>query len=426
MALIQSHYHSLSRRIVSYSCVFTLCICAIFSLISFALMYTLEDSFILKDIQLEANYLNDIYTKSGEWVQPRKATIHLHFSKQSFPDDIREQAIAEPRRQEFYGKQGRHYHVYTAPDKSNWYLVAEVSSDLLVRPIRTSVIQFLVISGITVTTMACLIAWLVASKTTRPLNRLAELVGSSSVETMPAQFAQGFPNNEIGMLATALEQSFNRIRSALNREKCFTHDVSHELRSPLAVINNAAELILIQKHIPQEQQAALQRITDAALQMQNTITSLLVLARESHVNTAKTHFELMPILERSVLDHCRLLEGKDVKIEISKACNRKLYLQTGMLKVLMDNLLSNAFQYTEKGYVKIDCTGSSLVVSDTGCGIDTQIIDNVTEPAVKSEQSTGFGFGLSIVKRLCEHQQWHLSIQSAKDIQGTKIEVSFN
>ena len=416
-------FHSLSRRIVVYFCVFTLAISAVFSLISFLLMYTLEDAFIVRDMQLEADYLVNTHQATGQWPAPRKPNMSLHFSKQTFPDDIRTLALEEPSRHEFYGGEGRHYHLYTLPEQTDWYLVAEVSADLLVRPIRGGVMQFLAFSGIVVSIVACLIAWLVARKTTRPLKALASLVGDVEPEQIPKRFAEDYPNNEIGILAKALERSFTRIADALAREKCFTHDVSHELRSPLAVISNGAELVLSQDALNSSQTQALKRIQDAAEQMEKTVSTLLMLARESHLSTPKVQVDLMAVVERSVIDHSRILEGKSVDVEISETCNTDLIIQDGMLKVLLDNLLSNAFQYTDAGVVMVEYTDGRLVVSDTGPGIDPAISDTVTSPAVKGQKSTGFGFGLSIVSRLCEHQGWALNVTSDK---GTKIVVTLD
>jgi len=263
----------------------------------------------------------------------------------------------------------------------------------------------------------------VARKPPRPLKALASLVGDVEPEQIPKRFAEDYPNNEIGILAKALERSFTRIADALAREKCFTHDVSHELRSPLAVIRNGAELVLSQDTLNSSQTQALKRIQDAAEQMEKTVSTLLMLARESHLSTPKVQVDLMAVVERSVIDHSRILEGKSVDVEISETCNTDLIIQDGMLKVLLDNLLSNAFQYTDAGVVMVEYTDGRLVVSDTGPGIDPAISDTVTSPAVKGQKSTGFGFGLSIVSRLCEHQGWALNVTSDK---GTKIVVTLD
>lgn len=415
-------FHSLSRRIVIQICLFTLVLSAVYGCISLILMYTLEDTFIERDIQTEASYLATVYEHTGNWPSPRNANMQLHYTKATFPDDFRVLAIEEPGRVEFSGDNGRHYHLYTFPQYDNTYLVAEVSRDLLVRPIRGGVIQFLSVSAFVVTLFACLIAWMIGRRTTRPLKELAELVGGVAPELMPKNFARQFPNNEVGILARALEESFHRIGQALEREKCFTRDVSHELRTPLAVIKNATELLKRQQTKNEGNIQVTQRIAEASEKMEKTVYTLLMLAREDNTSKGKENIRLMALIEQSVLDNSALLDGKNVDINISDTCNTQVYAQTGMLKVLLDNLLSNAFQYTDSGDVAISFIDDCLVVEDTGPGIEPSISNAVTEPAIKGAKSTGFGFGLSIVKRLCEHQGWQLTVTSSH---GTRITVKF-
>ncbi|MEP2603548.1 MAG: HAMP domain-containing sensor histidine kinase, partial [Paraglaciecola sp.] len=339
-----------------------------------------------------------------------------------FPLDFRDLSIQEPQRREFYGNQGRHYHLFAIKGHPDTWLVAEVSEDLLVRPIRAGVIKFLIISTLFVSMLACLLTWLVSRKTVKPLKQLADLVDDVAPENMPKDFAKQFPNNELGILARTLEQSFTRITQTLEREKCFTRDVSHELRTPLAIIQNAAELYHSYQVEHQSGNAVVQRIADASLQMEKTVYTLLMLAREEHVESIKERVSFMPIIERSVLDNYALMDGKKIAINISDNCQTEVHAQPGMLKVLLDNLLSNAFRYTLEGEVNIHFKDGTLIVKDTGPGIEQPITNNVTDPAVKGSQSTSFGFGLSIVKRLCEHQNWQLTVHSDS---GTCVSVYF-
>jgi signal transduction histidine kinase len=108
-------------------------------------------------------------------------------------------------------------------------------------------------------------------------------------------------------------------------------------------------------------------------------------------------------------------------VEVNDNCDAQVYAQSGMLKVLLDNLVGNAFQYTQKGKITIEMRNKELIIADTGPGIDPSISDKITDPAVKGSQSTGYGFGLSIVKRLCEHQNWSLVLANDR---GTKISIT--
>lgn len=420
-------YHSLSTRIVVQFCLFTVVLSFIFGALSFLLMYVLEDNFIEKDIARQANRLITEFEASGRWSQPENERMSLHFSKHTFPEEIKEMALLEPRRIEFYGEQGRHYHAMALPGYPEVYLLAEVSADLQVRKIRKGIIVLLVVSTVLVSLIACLLAWLVARKTTKPLKQLAELVDGVAPEQIPKSFAAQFPHNEVGILAVTLEHTLGRISAALSREKHFTRDVSHELRTPLAVIKNAVELARSQKAgvVGQEAQPnekLLNRIYDAATQMERTVQALLMLAREEHSATAKQPISLLSVLEKSILDNHLLLNDKPVDVEVSGRCDTLLHASPDMLKVLLDNLLSNAFQYTDSGEVLIDFADDSLIIQDSGPGIDPGISDKLTEAGIKGAISTGFGFGLSIVKRLCEHQGWQFQVESQ---QGTRVTVRF-
>lgn len=426
--------HSLSRRIVWQFCLFTLLLSAVYGLIVLTLMYTLEDSFIEQQLEQEAEHLRAHYQQNAAWPAPRRSTMQLYFSRDTLPEELRSRALAEPERKEFFGQQGRHYHLHPVLAQPQVWLLAEVSNELLVRPIRDGVLQFLLISGLIVSGIACLLAWLVSRRTTRPLKQLAALVDGVAPERLPEHFAKQFPNHEVGILARTLEHTLDRIAQALQREKNFTRDVSHELRTPLAVIKNTVELWRSQQGQASQTRNddcatadVMARIVEAAEQMEKTVQTLLILAREEHSPNADSHQNqpgtaLMPVLEQAILDNRLLLQGKTVEVTLCDSCQVQVRANPDLLKVLLDNLLSNAFHYTQAGEVKIAFSNGTLQISDTGPGIEPAVLTALATPGVKGRQSTGFGFGLSLVKRLCEHQGWQLTVHSE---QGTQINVLF-
>lgn len=437
MKLAKRKFHSLSRRIIWRFCLFTLIISSIYGLITLSLMYTIEDSFIERGVAQEADYLNAQFSSTGQWPSPRTPDMQLVFSESDLPNDIRALAIEEPQRKEFFGQNGRHYHLYRFNDHPGTYLVAEVSKQLLVRPIRGGVIQFLVISAATVTVIACLIAWLIGRRTTRPLNELASAVDGVDITTLSTQFAEQrssytdvnhYPNNEVGILACAFDRTLKRIAMAMEREQSFTRDVSHELRTPLAVIENAVEVAQLKQssNKTHHDEQVLERIANAAEQMERTVETLLMLAREEHTPSSSTSVQLMPLLEQSILDNRLLLEHKPVEVEINDSCNADVTAEPNVLKVILDNIVCNAFKYTLKGSVLFTVKNGTLYIKDTGPGIQQDIAHLVTRRGVKGEQSTGLGFGLSIVKRLCEHQGLALTVSSPSDTAGTEITLRFH
>ncbi len=349
-----------------------------------------------------------------------KRPLRLYFSKSTLPDDIKQRFIAEPNRKEFSGKNGRHYHLLALPKSDDTYLVAEVSEMLLVRPITEGILKFMIIASLVLVLLAFVIAWKLGRKTAKPLKQLAELVDGVAPENIPEKFAKQFPNNEIGILAKTLESAMTRINQSLLREKCFTRDVSHELRTPVAIIKNAVE-VYRNKHASEVDNPVINRISQASTQMEQTVTTLLTLAREEHTKADKSDVKILPLIEQSIIDQHHLINNKAIEVQVNDNCDVTVYAQEGMLTVLLDNLIGNAFQYTQQGKVSVEMNDKTLIVSDTGPGIEASISEKITDPAVKGKQSTGYGFGLSIVKRLCEHQGWLLTFSSG---QGTKISIT--
>jgi len=395
---------------------------------SFLLMYDMEDSFIENTMAKEAQFLTEGYQQQGVWPTPRNRHMGLYFSKQDLPEPVKSMLALEPNRGEFYGEQGKHYHLVKIPDVKQVYLLAEVSDMLLVRPITGILLTTMLILCFALMIIACAIAWFLGRKTAKPLQQLAELVDGVAPEELPDSFADRFPRNEVGILAATLEQTMTRIKQALSREKNFTRDVSHELRTPVAIIKNAVEVYQNNDNTADSLDKAgtdelIKRISDASVQMEQTVVTLLSLAREEHTSVDKSSVKLLALIEQAVIDHSYLLNNKSVEVIVDDNTDHSLCLQQGMLKVLLDNLISNAFQYTNSGEVRISYNNNSLIIADTGSGIEADIADSITEVAVKGSQSTGYGFGLSIVKRLCEHQGWQLNVESS---QGTTISVNFN
>ncbi len=416
-------YHSLSRRIVAQFCIFTLVLCGLYTLFSFILMYNLEDGFIERSVRAEANSLLQHYQLHQQWPSTSSEQYSLHFSPSTFPADLRRQWLELPTETEFYGDEGRHYHLYVFSELNDTYLLAEVSDKLLVRPIRDGVFFLFGLSTFSLMLFAFLIAWLLGRKTAKPLKQLADLVDDVDVADVPKKFAADFPNNEIGILAHTLETTLAQNHLALERERHFTRDVSHEMRTPIAVIKNALEL-LRQSNSNEQTPNVLRRIEQGAEQMELTVTTLLHLAREEHVNAQQEAVKLLPLIEAAIIDRSYLLNGKEVEVDVADNCNITVLAQPGMLKVLLDNLIGNAFQYTQLGSVQVRYEDATLIIEDTGPGIDEAISANVTQAFVKGNMSTGYGFGLSIVQRLCQHQGWQFNVNSKQGKEtGTRISV---
>ncbi len=392
---------SLGQRIV-WACVILALLCAsLFSFFNVIFVYTVEDQFFRHQLMDEEKR----QLQQPELVVPLSAAMQILLSPQDFPADLQQQFEPNTRRTEYSGLEGRHYHIrsFIHPSaKEPVWLVAEVSSQLVVRPIRDEMFLLYGISTLMMVLLAAALGFALARRATRPLTQLAELVQNN--EFSPG-FASVFPANEIGVLADALEQNWLRVQAFIAREQAFSRDASHELRTPLAVIQSSCELLLAQQW-PAEQHQRLEQIQHSSRQMNQLISTLLAMSREQHLGQTET-IKLAVLLEQLVLDLSPLLEGKNIGLELQVAPDVQLQLNPVLLQMVLTNLLQNAFLHSAPGTIFISADSQQLQIQNPLHDEDQPT--ELTALFAKGRQSSGYGLGLGIVQRLC--QQTRLDLQ---------------
>lgn len=417
--------HSLRNRIAATFLLSVTLVALLFSLFNFVFLYAVEDRAFARMLDEESVHQREHWRRQGVFTTPLREYVAFHPSSDTLPAKVREPLLREPDRREFFGDDGKHYHLAVfelEPGQPEAYLLAEVSEYLLVRPIRNHMLAFHAVSALGVLSISGLIGYLLARRATAPLTRLVEVLDDVEPDIRPVPFATSFPDNEIGKLATALEQALERVAAFIEREQNFTRDASHELRTPVAIVNSSAEL-LARQPLSETGCQQLQQIRAAALQMEQIINTLLALARETS-GTAHPPIMLLPILETAIVQHANLLRDKNVHVDVQVSASATVALPAPVLSILLNNLVANAFHYTETGVIGMAWHDNALEIRDTGPGIEQDIVERLGEPLVKGKASTGFGLGLSIAKRLCDRFDVILSIGPVED-GGTRAVVTF-
>lgn len=375
--------------------------------------YAIEDYIFNRLAMLEVQQLES--RPPGQPLPAPELPFARYYSDDDLPDVLRNQVDEEPGRVEVFGDDGRHYHLrrvqadHAGPVR---WVVLEVEDLLAVRPAINQIMTVLALIIFSITALATAAGLFLADRVTRPLRRLADEVAAAAPESLPTEWDAPYPPDEVGRLADALREAFGRIHAFIDREQRFTQDASHELRTPLAVIESSADLLT---RSPDREQAAelLDRIRSAALSMHLSVDVLLALAREPATADRRTETAVLPIIERTIVNHASLLEGKAVDLSVRVAPDWTVAGDPAALQVLVANLVSNAFRYTERGEIRIERDGNELLIVDSGSGIDEALQPRITEPTVKGRSSPGLGLGLSIVERLCQHCGWRFRLQSS-------------
>lgn len=258
-----------------------------------------------------------------------------------------------------------------------------------------------------------------------PVADLAAKVRHRSPDDWEQPLADDFPAGEVGELARVFDRHLIRMRAFIERERAFSADTSHELRTALAVILSTTEVLLDDDSLSDRQKARIGRIERAARDMAELGTALLLMAREEYSLAAGGGCVVANVVQQVVEKQRHLLGGKPVKVEVHTHPELILTADAGLVEILVSNLIRNAFSYTAAGTVVVMQDAHSLTVSDTGKGIPGHAIEQIFIRHFRDMTSEGAGIGLSLVKRICDRYGWQVRLESSEQ-QGTAVKVDFS
>jgi signal transduction histidine kinase len=257
-----------------------------------------------------------------------------------------------------------------------------------------------------------------------PVADLAAKVRHRNPDDWEHPLADDFPVGEVGELARVFDRHLIRMRAFIERERAFSADISHELRTALSVILSATEVLLEDESLNEKQRTRIIRIKRAARDMAELGTALLLMVREQHAVTAGGGCVLAEVVQEVVEKQRHQLAGKPVEVEVHTNPDLVLSADAGLVEILVSNLVRNAFSYTAAGRVVVLQDAHSLTVSDTGKGIPGHAVEQVFIRHYRDMTSEGAGIGLALVKRICDRYGWQVRLESSEQ-QGTTVIVSF-
>lgn len=290
-------------------------------------------------------------------------------------------------------------------------LVSYVRYDVTSASLSEQRLVMLVIGAISVFSI---LAWLIgiwaSSRVISPVLTLASRLRSMVGKENSQRLAPLFPDDEVGQLASALDDYAVRMTQIVKRDREFNADVSHELRTPLAVISGAVELLLANPDITEKVRLRLKRIDRAAMQCTDLTTTLLMLSRNEQ---GIGRCELYKLVEQLADSNRAYIVNKPVEIVVQGEKDIVIDAPEAVLSVAIGNLLGNACKYTIEGEVRCTIEASRIMIEDTGPGLSAEDAERLFERGYRGSSVgnvTGGGIGLSIVRRLCELYGWHVSI----------------
>lgn len=202
----------------------------------------------------------------------------------------------------------------------------------------------------------------------------------------------------------------------------FVSNISHEMKTPLAIIQNYA-VALQNKNLDEQTRIDYAKtLANASKRLTALITNILKLNKleNQELKPENEEIDLAKMLAESVLGFEELIEEKDLLLECDFDEGIKVFSSPSYLEIIWNNLISNAIKFTDpKGKIAISLKSvrrkAVVRISDTGCGISAQTGKHIFEKFYQGDTShskEGNGLGLALVKRAIDIVGGEISVES--------------
>jgi heavy metal sensor kinase len=270
-----------------------------------------------------------------------------------------------------------------------------------------------VMAGLATLAVAIFGGWFVAGRALAPMKRISEAARAMSAGDLNARIAVDRTESELEQVASTLNDAFDRLRLAVEQERRFTADASHELRTPISVLRAEAEWALDRERTPQQYRDALSVCRRAALRMQDAVQRMLALVRaEASEELLQTGPVAMHTVAADVLQWLKpLAQERGVRL----AADGEPAIVRGdaeQLREALSNIVANAILYNKMGgsvtvWTRQTAGAARIEVADTGIGIPAEAIPHVFDrfyrvDKARSRDAGGSGLGLSIARAIVE------------------------
>lgn len=294
-----------------------------------------------------------------------------------------------------------------------WVAVAATSLETY-DTTQSQVMRGLAVGGVFVTVMAGAGAYWLARAALSPVERLRRQAAAIPVRgDGPAVLQVPRTRDEIAALAGTMNDLLSRLRRALDTERAFAADASHELRSPLAILRGELELAARLGRSPAELTAAVHIAAEEADRLTRITNDLLVLARgdAGRLELRLAETDISDLLGRSAALAAPRLAPASVTCHIDAPAGIRAQVDPDRFRQAVDNLLGNAARFAPAGSVIVvaareDGPDLCVEVSDNGPGFPDGFLPHAFErfrrpDGGRSRDDGGAGLGLAIVQAIC-------------------------
>ncbi|MCL4137584.1 UNVERIFIED_CONTAM: hypothetical protein GTU68_067060 [Idotea baltica] len=273
-----------------------------------------------------------------------------------------------------------------------------------------------------------LLTWWLVGRALRPVMSITSQVEAITSTSLDRRVPVPDTDDELSDLATVMNRMLDRLQRGGERQRQFSADASHELRSPLSTVRAAAELLEANPEAERTQRLAADIVAEST-RMDELIGDLLELSRleESRMSPDRQETDLVELLRTEVAD-----EVERGVVTIDSPAARSLRASPRQLRRLIRNLVDNAVRHAaSKVVVSIAEVGDgmiSLAVDDDGAGVADENKQIIFErfsrlDEARSRDAGGSGLGLALVKAIAESHGGTATVTDS-DLGGARFVIA--
>jgi signal transduction histidine kinase len=339
------------------------------------------------------------------------------------------------------GHPGRMVALRTVADGRPWVVAVGLHADRLEASLArlASLLAVVWAAGVALTAA---IGFALASRALAPIRHVTARAAEIARGDFRARLDPPDTDDEIGRMTRLLNEMLERLHGALEANRRFAADASHELRSPLTAMAGEIDVTLKRERAPEEYRETLRLIRDRIGELTTLAENLMLLARaqERSPHDLVEEVPLTPLVEEAARRAAPAASARGITIAVDGLPDLVVYGERRLLARVVDNLLANAVQYNrEGGRVEIrgreeagpregwEAGHAVLTVRDTGPGIPPAEWSRVfhrfyrLEPS-RSRRTGGAGLGLAICQAIVELFRGTIRVADSSP-SGTVIEV---
>ncbi len=265
-----------------------------------------------------------------------------------------------------------------------------------------------------------------------PIRKMIETIDSIDAENLDKRLAPVDSRDELYELTDRINGMLDDIQLTLERQSNFVSDASHELKTPLSVIQGYAGLLKRWgKDDPEILAEGIDSIAREADNMKRIVQQLLLLAKLGNYSMTKTRFKLSEAVREAVDAYS--VTGLPHKINFSGQTDIFVETDKSLLVESVRTLIDNAVKYTpgENGIIDVSVSASGdhaeITVSDNGIGISEEDLPRIFDRFYRCDKARGresgsSGLGLTIAKNIIEIMGGQITVSSVKG-QGTTFKI---